>query len=105
MSHERCVALETFACHILHILRKRRPHFMAETENVLVMPDPLRDFVRKVFMAYDLPEADAAIVADHLVEADMRGVYSHGVIRVEQYTCLLYTSPSPRDGLLSRMPS
>ena len=22
-----------------------------------------------------------------------------------QYTCLLYTSPSPRDGLLSRMPS
>ena len=23
----------------------------------------------------------------------------------EEYTCLLYTSPSPRDGLLSRMPS
>ena len=23
----------------------------------------------------------------------------------EPYTCLLYTSPSPRDGLLSRMPS
>ena len=23
----------------------------------------------------------------------------------EYYTCLLYTSPSPRDGLLSRMPS
>ena len=23
----------------------------------------------------------------------------------EQYGCLLYTSPSPRDGLLSRMPS
>ena len=29
----------------------------------------------------------------------MEGVYD---IR---YTCLLYTSPSPRDGLLSRMPS
>ena len=27
------------------------------------------------------------------------------VIDVEMYTCLLYTSPSPRDGLLSRMPS
>ena len=24
---------------------------------------------------------------------------------VNVYTCLLYTSPSPRDGLLSRMPS
>ena len=23
----------------------------------------------------------------------------------ENYDCLLYTSPSPRDGLLSRMPS
>ena len=23
----------------------------------------------------------------------------------KQYICLLYTSPSPRDGLLSRMPS
>ena len=23
----------------------------------------------------------------------------------ENYSCLLYTSPSPRDGLLSRMPS
>ena len=23
----------------------------------------------------------------------------------EHYICLLYTSPSPRDGLLSRMPS
>ena len=24
---------------------------------------------------------------------------------IQKYTCLLYTSPSPRDGLLSRMPS
>ena len=28
------------------------------------------------------------------------------VIKIENpFTCLLYTSPSPRDGLLSRMPS
>ena len=25
--------------------------------------------------------------------------------KAAQYSCLLYTSPSPRDGLLSRMPS
>ena len=25
--------------------------------------------------------------------------------KVDSYICLLYTSPSPRDGLLSRMPS
>ena len=28
-----------------------------------------------------------------------------GVPLIEAYGCLLYTSPSPRDGLLSRMPS
>ena len=29
----------------------------------------------------------------------------HLIDLVPSYTCLLYTSPSPRDGLLSRMPS
>ena len=28
-----------------------------------------------------------------------------GFYAIGAYTCLLYTSPSPRDGLLSRMPS
>ena len=33
-------------------------------------------------------------------------IKSHGGIeKVQQVICLLYTSPSPRDGLLSRMPS
>ena len=29
----------------------------------------------------------------------------HDILTRTGYTCLLYTSPSPRDGLLSRMPS
>ena len=36
------------------------------------------------------------------------GAYNEPVVRVRREphdTCLLYTSPSPRDGLLSRMPS
>ena len=28
-----------------------------------------------------------------------------GIPRIRSQSCLLYTSPSPRDGLLSRMPS
>ena len=28
-----------------------------------------------------------------------------GILEVQPHICLLYTSPSPRDGLLSRMPS
>ena len=35
------------------------------------------------------------------VNTDYDGVYDYGTTS----TCLLYTSPSPRDGLLSRMPS
>ena len=33
-------------------------------------------------------------------DSDLRLSFQHGI-----ETCLLYTSPSPRDGLLSRMPS
>ena len=32
-------------------------------------------------------------------------VYWNQGENAEPYACLLYTSPSPRDGLLSRMPS
>ena len=38
----------------------------------------------------------AAAVYDTIIGSEMFGDYK---------TCLLYTSPSPRDGLLSRMPS
>ena len=36
----------------------------------------------------------------YLIESDAEALASAGF-----GTCLLYTSPSPRDGLLSRMPS
>ena len=36
----------------------------------------------------------------------LKGEFSENVgTNVDSYSCLLYTSPSPRDGLLSRMPS
>jgi LDH2 family malate/lactate/ureidoglycolate dehydrogenase len=57
---------------------------MAEA-GITVMPDVLRDFVTQVFQKYDMPRDEAEIMADHLVEADLRGVYSHGVLRVEPY--------------------
>ena len=34
-----------------------------------------------------------------------RGVGKTTIARIFAKSCLLYTSPSPRDGLLSRMPS
>ena len=43
--------------------------------------------------------ARASVLAGDLYQSDLR---SNGSLL---YICLLYTSPSPRDGLLSRMPS
>ena len=40
----------------------------------------------------------------NLVEEKVLQIVSIGVHQVDEI-CLLYTSPSPRDGLLSRMPS
>ena len=38
--------------------------------------------------------------------ADISGAHFNPFVSLAMYlTCLLYTSPSPRDGLLSRMPS
>jgi LDH2 family malate/lactate/ureidoglycolate dehydrogenase len=47
--------------------------------------DELRTRVGRIFERLDVPPEDAGIVAHHLVEADLRGVHSHGVIRVPTY--------------------
>ena len=47
--------------------------------------EELREFVVRYFSALDVPEIDARIAADVLVSADLRGVNSHGVIRLHSY--------------------
>ena len=67
--------------------------------------------VRTVMITGDNPRTAAAIakeagVDDYLAEATPEAKMR--LIKDEQAKgklCLLYTSPSPRDGLLSRMPS
>lgn len=51
----------------------------------------LTDFVQKIVMHAGLDEHDAAIFADSLVFADMRGVSSHGVTRLRIYRERLLT--------------
>ena len=70
----------------------------AEMSDVVVMSNPLREFVARIFEAEGMPFGDAFTVADHLVEADLRGVYSHGILRVEPYTARIKAggmNPSP----------
>lgn len=50
-----------------------------------VETDRLRDFTRNVFLRLGLPERQAVLAADVLIEADLRGFESHGVARL--YPC------------------
>lgn len=45
----------------------------------------LRQCVTTIFARCGMGEADAALLGDTLVESDLRGVYSHGVLRVPEY--------------------
>lgn len=47
--------------------------------------DPVRAYISAVFAAKGMPAADAAVAAEALVRADLRGVWSHGVARVPMY--------------------
>jgi len=47
--------------------------------------DVLRDYAVAVFRGAGLAAEDAADVADHLVEANLVGMDSHGIIRVTEY--------------------
>ena len=57
----------------------------------VVSCDALRDYCAKLVMTEGVPEEEARIVADHLVEAELCGVTSHGVSRTGIYLKRLNT--------------
>lgn len=56
-------------------------------------------FVQRIFEAAGLPEADAAVVTDNLLQADLRGHPSHGISRVRVYCNRI------RDGFIATAPA
>ena len=50
-----------------------------------VSPNELREFGLKCFEAYGVPRDQAEVVIDHLITASLRGVDSHGIIRLLYY--------------------
>lgn len=54
----------------------------SRVETVLFDPDRLRSFTETVFERMEVPQGDARIAADVLIEADLRGFDSHGVARL-----------------------
>lgn len=66
---------------------------------VPVAENDLKYFCRKLLEKLDVPAEEAIIVTDNLVEADLRGVGSHGVMRLPVYKRRLQakaTNPRPR---------
>jgi LDH2 family malate/lactate/ureidoglycolate dehydrogenase len=54
-----------------------------------ISADPLRDFATAVYMSVGMPVADARLAADSLVQADLWGHQSHGVMRLSWYAARL----------------
>jgi LDH2 family malate/lactate/ureidoglycolate dehydrogenase len=54
-----------------------------------VAPDRLLDFAAAVYQSVGMPEADARLAADTLVQADLWGHQSHGVMRLSWYLARL----------------
>jgi LDH2 family malate/lactate/ureidoglycolate dehydrogenase len=54
-------------------------------ETNLFKVEDLKNYVIRFLSALDVPELDAQIAADVLVSADLRGINSHGVIRLHSY--------------------
>jgi LDH2 family malate/lactate/ureidoglycolate dehydrogenase len=80
---------------------------MSATLQVIAI-EPLRRFCAAAFEQVGVPAADAALVADTLVEADLRGVHSHGVWWVKSYTERLRrggTKPRPQLAVIRETPA
>ena len=57
-------------------------------------------------LADDLGYGDIGVYGQKEIETpNLDELASNGMIFTQHYTCLLYTSPSPRDRTRSRMPS
>jgi LDH2 family malate/lactate/ureidoglycolate dehydrogenase len=55
------------------------------SETVRVEPQALRDLGTSIAVALGVPEADARLLADSLVQADLWGHQSHGMLRLPWY--------------------
>src|SRR5918998_2573073 len=69
-----------------------------EDQMVYVAPDAAKAFTQALLTAHGLPDDDAEIVAECLVKADLRGVDTHGIMRLPGYLDRL------RRGLINARP-
>lgn len=70
-----------------------------DNDETLLSFDYLKQFIKDVFLSYGIPEDRADVCSDVLVEADKRGIDSHGLGRLKPIYCdrmdegILFPSP------------
>jgi LDH2 family malate/lactate/ureidoglycolate dehydrogenase len=60
-----------------------------ESAGVRVRHEPLTRFVAAIYERGGMPPGEAALIADSLVQADLWGHQSHGVLRTSWYLARL----------------
>jgi LDH2 family malate/lactate/ureidoglycolate dehydrogenase len=72
---------------------------MEQESGPIIARAPLRAFCVEMLCKVDVPREEAELIADNLIEADLRGVASHGVVRLPIYIQRIVdggTNPRPR---------
>ena len=94
--NEFCNSMYTYGKYNLPLLINKHPHYKKKFGT-----DWIFSFKGKLLFSLPLKILINLIIKIYPFQILIRYIVADAVIR----GCLLYTSPSPRDGLLSRMPS
>lgn len=79
-----------------------------DSRNIVLDAEALRRVCTQMMERAGMPSADAAITADSLVDADLRGTHSHGVIQLPGYLGRLAAggiNPRPSISVVSETPA
>ena len=77
-------------------------------EGVIIPHEAAREMTTQIIMGMDVPPKDARQVADGLVWADLRGIDSHGIIRIPSYVMRLdkgVVNPKPDIKIIKDLPA
>lgn len=54
-------------------------------KNIIIKHNILEKFICRIYEKYKVPKKYASIISKGLVRADIRGIWSHGIVRVPIY--------------------
>ena len=93
-----------FAVHANAIIPVSGPENVLKSHSIVVRQG-LIDALMPHAQARALSDIDHVELPDHVLMPGLVNAHGHAGMTLLRGYCLLYTSPSPRDNTLSRMPS